>query len=444
VNNTKESFNFSFNTVFPISSQQEEIFTNVAKEVVDSSIEGYNGTIFAYGQTGSGKTFTITGGAEHYEDRGIIPRTLAYIFSETSKKKDSFYEISVSYLEIYNNEGFDLLNESHTSKNLHDLPKVIPRETENEEIVLTGLSVHKAQNEEDALNLLFIGDTNRVVSETPKNDASTRSHCIFIIQIEAKKAGSDIKTVSRLHLVDLSGSERVGKTGIEGILFREATQINLSLHYLENCIVCLNKRSNGENIHVPYRNSLLTLVLRDSIGGNCKTRMIANISAENDDIEESIATCRFASRVAMIKNTVVRNESVDPALVIERLKRENAELKAELAMIKGGEVRETLNEGEVEECKKEVEEFIRNREPGVHLILSKGKGVLTAFFIIIYVDDRLKINECFYQFKHLYNDLLRKSEGSASKETSSKQKNTQNNYNKENQSNELNNEEIQK
>lgn len=370
VNNSKEAFNFSFNKVFEMATKQGEIFENVAKEVIDSALEGYNGTIFAYGQTGSGKTYTITGGAEHYEDRGIIPRTLAYIFSETSKKKDTFFEISVSYLEIYNNEGFDLLNENHTSKNLHDLPKVIPRETENEEIVLTGLSVHKAQNEEDALNLLFIGDTNRVVSETPKNDASTRSHCIFIIQIEAKLAGSDVKTVSRLHLVDLSGSERVGKTGIEGTLFKEATHINLSLHYLEHVIVCLNKRSLGENIHVPYRNSLLTLVLRDSIGGNCKTRMIANISAESCDIDESISTCRFASRVALISNTVVKNEAVDPALVIERLKRENAELKAEIAMLKGGQVKENLNEIEIEECKSMVQEYIKSREPGVNLILS--------------------------------------------------------------------------
>lgn len=128
----------------------------------------------------------------------------------------------------------------------------------------------------------------------------------------------------------------MGKTGIEGTLFKEATQINLSLHYLEHVIVCLNKRSKGENIHVPYRNSLLTLVLRDSIGGNCKTRMIANISAETADIEESISTCRFACRVALIQNSAVRNEAIDPALVIERLKRENSELKAELALLRGG------------------------------------------------------------------------------------------------------------
>lgn len=126
--------------------------------------------------------------------------------------------MSISYIEIYNNDGYDLLDENHTSKNLSDLPKLIPRETQNEEIILTNLSIHKAQTEEDALNLLFIGDTNRVVSETPKNDASTRSHCIFMIMIEGRKPNSDVKTVSRIHLVDLSGSERIGKTGVEGLL----------------------------------------------------------------------------------------------------------------------------------------------------------------------------------------------------------------------------------
>lgn len=130
--------------------RQDVVFEKIAKDVVDSALEGYNGTIFAYGQTGSGKTYTITGGAERYEDRGIIPRTLAYIFAASEKNKENFYQISVSYLEIYNNEGFDLLDEKHTSNNLHDLPKVIPRENENEEIVLKGLSMHKAQNEEDA------------------------------------------------------------------------------------------------------------------------------------------------------------------------------------------------------------------------------------------------------------------------------------------------------
>ena len=172
--------------------------------------------MFAYGQTGSGKTFTITGGAERYVDRGLIPRTISYIFSEVRRRTDMVFKVSVSYLEIYNESGYDLLDESQNSRNLTDLPKVKPREDANERVVLNNLSVHRADSEEDALNLLFIGDTNRVVAETPTHDASTRSHCIFIVQLEVQKGGSDVKTVSRMHLVDLAGSERIGKTGVTG------------------------------------------------------------------------------------------------------------------------------------------------------------------------------------------------------------------------------------
>lgn len=197
---------------------------------------------------------------------------------------------------------------------------------------------------------MFIGDTNRAVSETPMNDASTRSHCIFIIQIEGEKAGSDgKKTQARIYLVDLSGSESdysvyiptnsgvgVGKTGVTDVLLKEARFINLSLHYLEHVIICLNKRSNGENIHIPYRNSLMTLILRDSLGGNSKTKMVATISAQESDIEESISTCKFAMRVALIKNSLLKNEAVDPHLLIQKLKKENEDLRTQLAFERGG------------------------------------------------------------------------------------------------------------
>lgn len=393
VNNQKEVWKYNFNALFGMETKQEDIFEHIAKDVINSALEGYNGTIFAYGQTGSGKTFTMTGEAERYANRGLIPRTISYIFAESAKRTDTFIEVSISYIEIYNNDGYDLLDEEHTIRNLADLPKVIARDNGQGQILLSGLSVHKAQKEEDALDLLFIGDTNRVVSKTPKNDASTRSHCIFIIQLETKKAGSDIKTVSCIHLVDLSGSERVGKTGVEGKLLREATQINLSLHYLEHVIICLNKKLKGEDLVVPYRNSLMTLVLRDSIGGNCMTRMVATISAEEADIDESICTCQFAQRVALIKNAVSRNEGVDPALVIERLKRENAALKAELAELRGGvAIKDNLEANEIDECHKMVEEFLNSKVPGQQIVLT----------------DRLRMNECFYHLRHLYKDLERR------------------------------------
>jgi kinesin family protein 6/9 len=148
-----------------------------------------------------------------------------------------------------------------------------------------------------------------------------------------------------LHLVDLSGSERIKQTGVEGLLEREARSINLSLHYLERVIVSLNKSNNatGEHVHIPYRDSLMTMVLKDSIGGNCKTRMIATMSPRTQDIAEGIATCKFAQRVAMIKNQIERNERVDPGVIIQRLKQENAQLKAELALLKGGDVKDELD-----------------------------------------------------------------------------------------------------
>jgi kinesin family protein 6/9 len=183
----------------------------------------------------------------------------------------------------------------------------------------------------DAIELLFIGDTNRVIDETPQNPVSSRSHCIFTVFIEARVPGSERTRMSKLHLVDLAGSERVSKSGIEGKLLTEAKFINVSLHYLESVIKALSENQE----YVPYRNSMMTSVLRDSLGGNCKTAMIATISFQPDNIGESIGTCRFAQRVACIATNAVVNEHVDPKMIIKRLKQEVAALKAELAFMKG-------------------------------------------------------------------------------------------------------------
>lgn len=291
VNNKGTTYQFDhFKQVLPMNVSQEKVFNTVARDVVDSIFEGYNGTIFAYGQTASGKTFTITGGAEKYEERGLIPRTLSYIYNQISTRTDTMFKVLVSYLEIYNGKGYDLLDENHSSKSLYDLPKVEMYENEMSQFILKNLSIHRAENEEDALNLLFIGDTNRAVSDTPMNDASTRSHCIFIIQLEAQKPGEDVKKVSKLQLVDLSGSERVGKSAVDGKTLEEAKNINVSLFYLQQVIINLNKKLRGENVHVPYRSGMMTMMLRDSIGGNCKTRMIATIHAKQAHLHESLDT----------------------------------------------------------------------------------------------------------------------------------------------------------
>jgi len=150
--------------------------------------------------------------------------------------------VRISYLEIYLEAGYDLLDPSHETKGLEDLPKVTMQEDEDGRTHLRNLSAQVARSEEEALNLLFMGDTNRVISETPMNEASSRSHCIFTIGIDARRAGSDVVRRSKLHLVDLAGSERAKKTGIEGTVFKEARYINLSLHYLEQVIIALQEK----------------------------------------------------------------------------------------------------------------------------------------------------------------------------------------------------------
>ncbi|RXN11442.1 kinesin KIF6 [Labeo rohita] len=241
INNKRENYKFRFQRVFDQTANQEEIFEAIAKPVAENVLAGYNGTIFAYGQTGSGKTFTITGGAEHYSDRGIIPRTLSYLYQHFSKDSSMIYTTHISYLEIYNETGYDLLNPQHEACHLEDLPKVTIMEDPDQNIHLKNLSLQQSASEEEALDLLFLGDTNRMIAETPMNQASTRSHCIFTIHLCSKELGSAMVRRSKLHLVDLAGSERVGKTGVGGQILTEAKYINLSLHYLEQLIVRLKK-----------------------------------------------------------------------------------------------------------------------------------------------------------------------------------------------------------
>uniref|UniRef100_A0A8C6Y613 Kinesin-like protein n=1 Tax=Naja naja TaxID=35670 RepID=A0A8C6Y613_NAJNA len=386
VNNKRESYKFKFQKVFDQESKQDDIFETIAKPVAECALSGYNGTIFAYGQTGSGKTFTITGGAERYSDRGIIPRTLSYIFQRLRKDSSKVYTTHISYLEIYNECGYDLLDPRHEASKLEDLPKVTIMEDPDQNIHLKHLSLQQATNEEEALNLLFLGDTNRMIAETPMNQASTRSHCIFTVHISSKEPGSATIRRSKLHLVDLAGSERVGKTGVGGQQLTEAKYINLSLHYLEQVIIALSEKNRS---HIPYRNSMMTSVLRDSLGGNCMTTMIATLSVEKRNIDESISTCRFAQRVAVIKNEAVLNEEIDPGLMIMRLKKEIQELKNELAMVTGEQRLEELLKEELLELDEQVKEFLEDPVP--ESILEIGA-------------DMRKIKYCFSHLKRLVND----------------------------------------
>ncbi|XP_037002076.2 kinesin-like protein KIF6 [Artibeus jamaicensis] len=386
VNNKRESYKFNFQRIFDQDANQETIFENIAKPVAESVLAGYNGTVFAYGQTGSGKTFTITGGAERYRDRGIIPRTLSYIFEQLQKDGSKIYTTHISYLEIYNECGYDLLDPRHEASSLEDLPKVTILEDPNQNIHLKNLSLHQATTEEEALNLLFLGDTNRMIAETPMNQASTRSHCIFTIHLSSKEPGSATVRHAKLHLVDLAGSERVAKTGVGGQLLTEAKYINLSLHYLEQVIIALSEKHRS---HIPYRNSMMTSILRDSLGGNCMTTMIATLSLEKRNIDESISTCRFAQRVALIKNEAVLNEEIDPRLMIIRLQKEIQELKDELAIVTGEQRTEALTEAELLQLEKLITSFLEDQDPESRLEVGS---------------DMRKIHHCFHYLKKLLND----------------------------------------
>ncbi|XP_068532687.1 kinesin-like protein KIF6 isoform X2 [Anas acuta] len=385
VNNKRENYKFKFQKIFDQEAKQDVVFDSIARPVAECALAGYNGTIFAYGQTGSGKTFTITGGAERYSDRGIIPRTLSYIFDQLQKDNSKMYTTHVSYLEIYNECGYDLLDPRHEASRLEDLPKVTIMEDPDQNIHLKNLSLQQANNEEEALNLLFLGDTNRMIAETPMNQASTRSHCIFTIHISSKEPGSATIRRSKLHLVDLAGSERVAKTGVGGHLLTEAKYINLSLHYLEQVIIALAEKNRS---HIPYRNSMMTSVLRDSLGGNCMTTMIATLSLDKRNIDESISTCRFAQRVALIKNEAVLNEEVDPRLMVVQLQKEIQELKDELALVTGKQRTSELSQEELLQLDKLIETFLEDNDPESTLDVGA---------------DMRKIKYCFSHVKQLMN-----------------------------------------
>ncbi|NXK00371.1 KIF6 protein, partial [Corythaixoides concolor] len=308
-----------------------------------------------------------------------------FFFSFLIQDSSKVYTTHVSYLEIYNECGYDLLDPRHEASRLEDLPKVTVMEDSDQNIHLKNLSLQQATNEEEALNLLFLGDTNRMIAETPMNQASTRSHCIFTIHISSKEPGSATIRRSKLHLVDLAGSERVAKTGVGGHLLTEAKYINLSLHYLEQVIIALAEKNRS---HIPYRNSMMTSVLRDSLGGNCMTTMIATLSIDKRNIDESISTCRFAQRVALIKNEAVLNEEIDPRLIIVQLKKEIQELKDELALVTGKQRTSELSQEELLQLDELIETFLQDNDPDSTLDVGA---------------DMRKIKYCFIHVKQLMN-----------------------------------------
>jgi kinesin family member 6/9 len=327
INNQQENWKFKFNE-FLHNSSQEEVYDMTSRDLVHSVMEGYNATLLAYGQTGAGKTYTMSGGSQNYKFRGIIPRAISQVFTEIQNKPELSYVVRVSYAEIYNELIYDLLSSTPPSEQtgnimIQDDPKF--------GITVKGLTLVLCGNEEEALNQLFEGETNRTIAEHRLNKNSTRSHCIYTLHLESRSRveSSEKVTYSKLNLVDLAGSERTKKTGSEGLTLTEANFINKSLSYMEQVVIALSEKNRD---HVPYRQSKLTYMLKDSIGGNSKTLMVANIWPEPEHMEETISTLRFATRMMRVSNEATKNVELDPSQLIERYKREIKDLKQELAM----------------------------------------------------------------------------------------------------------------
>jgi len=312
---------YTYDFAFPPTVTQEEVFDLTARPIVESVMEGYNGTIFAYGQTGTGKTWTMEGDRSSSENKGIIPRSFEQIFSIIETEgEDKKFLVRGSFLEIYNNCIFDLQKDHGPDD--HGLKLKEVRDRDNTSVHAVGLTQKVCKSPDDLFKILKEGSHRRQVASTQMNRASSRSHCIFTCIVEQcpkddpSGQGGGIK-VGKLNMVDLAGSERAKKTGAEGDTLNEAKAINMSLSALGNVISALTVKRIK---HVPYRNSKLTRLLQDSLGGNTKTTMLAALGPADYNMEESISTLRFAKRAKSIKNKPTVNMNPKDALLMDMQK----------------------------------------------------------------------------------------------------------------------------
>lgn len=265
-------------------------------------------------------------GGDSWSQRGIVPRVFSRLFEEIALRTSQLgllYTVYASYFEIYNECGYDLLDRRHAETPFDKWNKITLQEDRDANLHMRNLSVHCCRSEQDAIDLLIMGNFIRQVSATPMNPCSSRSHCIFTIAIEGRDLNNEVLRLSKLHLVDLAGSERVYKKETDAQVTTEARYINKSLSFLEQVIIALQ----GSRAHVPYRNSMMTTILRDSLGGNCKTVMVANLSAEREHEDETLSTARFAQRCAKLVNEIRVNEVLDVNLMLQKLSSENEKLK---------------------------------------------------------------------------------------------------------------------
>ncbi|KAI4321438.1 hypothetical protein MLD38_034819 [Melastoma candidum] len=350
---------FTYDYVYGNSgSPSPGLYDECVAPLLDAFFKGYNATVLAYGQTGSGKTYTM-GTNYHGEESngGVIPKVMDRIFKRVEAMRDSTeFMIRVSFIEIFKEEVFDLLDTSScppTKGEISIKPNGLGRvpiqirETVSGGITLAGVTEPEVNSKEEMANYLSRGSISRATGSTDMNSQSSRSHAIFTITMEQKKnpgfvggashddTGDDI-LCAKLHLVDLAGSERAKRTGADGMRFKEGIHINKGLLALGNVISALgDEKRRKEGGHVPYRDSKLTRLLQDSLGGNSKTLMIACVSPAETNAEETLNTLKYANRARNIQNKAVINR--DPmAAEMHRLRSQVEQLEAELLLYRGG------------------------------------------------------------------------------------------------------------
>nr|CAH8820891.1 unnamed protein product [Trichobilharzia regenti] len=290
---------FSFDHVVQPKASQLEVYEVVAKPIVADVLNGYNGTIFAYGQTSSGKTYTMEGILGDPVFQGVIPRIVDDIFNHIYQMDENLeFHIKVSYFEIYMEKIRDLLDVSKTNLPVHEDKDRVP--------YVKGITEKFVSTPEELFKAIDEGKANRHVAVTNMNEHSSRSHSVLLINVRQENLETQKKLHGKLYLVDLAGSEKVAKTGAEGTVLDEAKNINKSLSALGNVINALVEGSS----HVPYRDSKLTRILQESLGGNARTTMVICCSPAGYNEAETKSTLMFGMRAKTIKNLVTVNEEI--------------------------------------------------------------------------------------------------------------------------------------
>ncbi|KAF8163319.1 kinesin heavy chain [Crassisporium funariophilum] len=332
-----EKDGFTFDRVFPMGTKQLEVFDYGVKDIVIDVLDGYNGTVFAYGQTGSGKTFTMMGAdIDSDELRGIIPRITEQIFQSIVESDAHLeYLVKVSYMEIYLERIRDLLAPQNDNLQVH--------EEKSKGVYVKNLSDYYVSSAREVYEIMRTGGAARVVTSTNMNAESSRSHSIFLITIQQRNTETGAQKTGNLYLVDLAGSEKVGKTGASGQTLEEAKKINKSLSALG---MVINALTDSKAKHIPYRDSKLTRILQESLGGNSRTTLIINCSPSSYNESETLSTLRFGIRAKSIKNTARVNAELSPLelkgllqkaqLANTSYQKHIAALEAELAIWRSG------------------------------------------------------------------------------------------------------------